>query len=62
VPDIAERRRALLTDVRHLAGEMARLVREARELNLPVEPGVRAAGQAFTRWAHLLHEVIPPKR
>jgi len=33
--------------------------REARDLNLPVEPGVREGREALVRWAVLLEEVIP---
>jgi hypothetical protein len=33
--------------------------REARDLNLPVEPGVREGRDALVRWAVLLEEVIP---
>jgi hypothetical protein len=33
--------------------------REARDLNLPVEPGVREGREALVRWAVLLEEVTP---
>jgi hypothetical protein len=56
------RRRALLLDVTQAAGEMSRLVHEARDLNLPVEPGVRPGRDSLVRWAVLLEEVIPPER
>ena len=35
------RRRRLLLDVTQAASEVSRLVHEARDLHLPVEPGVR---------------------
>ena len=53
------RRRALLLDVTQAAGEMSRLVHEARDLHLPVESGVRDGRDALVRWAVLLEEVIP---
>jgi hypothetical protein len=53
------RRRALLLDVTQAAGEVSRLVHEARDLNLPVEPGVRQGRDALVRWAVLLGEVLP---
>jgi hypothetical protein len=37
--DTTRRRHALLIDVTQAAGEVSRLVHEARDLNLPVEPG-----------------------
>jgi hypothetical protein len=43
-----------------LAWDLGRAVREARALNLPVDPGVREAGAALARWAVLLDQVIPP--
>ena len=57
--DIPRRRRALLLDVTQAAGEMSRLVHEARDLHLPVEPGVREGRDALVRWAVLLESVIP---
>jgi hypothetical protein len=36
-----------------------RLAREAHDLNLPVEPGVRDGRDALVRWAVLLDGVIP---
>jgi hypothetical protein len=39
--DIARRRRVLVLDVTQAAAEVSRLVHEAHDLNLPVEPGVR---------------------
>jgi hypothetical protein len=53
------RRRRLLLDVTQAAGEVSRLVHEARDLNLPVEPGVRDGRDALVRWAVLLEDVIP---
>jgi hypothetical protein len=53
------RRRALLLDITQAAAEVSRLVHEAYDLNLPVEPGVRDGRNALVRWAVLLEEVIP---
>jgi hypothetical protein len=53
------RRSALLLDVTQAAAEVSRLVHEARDLNLPVEPGVRDGRNALVRWAVLLEEVLP---
>jgi hypothetical protein len=57
--DISARRRVLLLDVTQAAAEVSRLVHEARDLNLPVEPGVRDGRNALVRWAVLLQEVLP---
>jgi hypothetical protein len=38
---------------------VGRLTREAYDLNLPVEPGVRDGRDALVRWATPLEEVIP---
>ena len=57
--DISARRRALLLDVTQGAGEVSRLIHEARDLNLPVEPGVREGREALVRWAQLLQDVTP---
>jgi hypothetical protein len=57
--DVTRRRSRLLLDVTTAAGEVSRLVHEARDLNLPVEPGVREGRDALVRWAVLLEEVIP---
>jgi hypothetical protein len=57
--DISARRRVLLLDVTQAAGEVSRLVHEARDLNLPVEPGVRDGRDALVRWAVLIEEVLP---
>jgi hypothetical protein len=37
--DISPRRRALVLDVTQAAAEVARLLHEARDVTLPVEPG-----------------------
>jgi len=49
----------LLVDVTQAASEVSRLIHEARDLNLPVEPGVRDGRNALVRWAVLLEEVLP---
>jgi hypothetical protein len=53
------RRHALLVDVTQAASEVSRLVHEARDLHLPVEPGIREGRDARVRWAVLLEEVLP---
>ena len=53
------RRHVLLVDVTQAAAEVSRLIHEARDLNLPVEPGVRDGRDALVRWAVLLEAVIP---
>jgi hypothetical protein len=58
--DVAARRGALVAEVTRLAWDLGRAVGEARELNLPVEPGVREGREALARWAVLLGQVIPP--
>ena len=57
--DIPRRRRVLVLDVTQAAAEVSRLTREAYDLSLPVEPGVRDGRDALVRWAVLLEEVIP---
>jgi hypothetical protein len=57
--DIPRRRRVLVLDVTQVAAEVSRLVHEAHDLNLPVEPGVRDGRNALVRWAVLLEEVLP---
>jgi hypothetical protein len=57
--DIPRRRHVLLVDVTQAASEVSRLVHEAWDLNLPVEPGVREGRDALVRWAGLLAEVLP---
>ena len=39
--NVTRRRHMLLVDVTQAASEVSRLIHEARDLNLPVEPGVR---------------------
>ena len=51
--------RALLLDITQTAAEVSRLIYQARDLNLPVEPGVRDRRNAPVRWAVLLQEVLP---
>jgi hypothetical protein len=57
--DVTCRRHVLLVDVTQAASEVSRLVHEARDLNLPVEPGVREGREALVRWAQLLQDVTP---
>ena len=57
--DISRRQRVLVLDVTQAAAEVSRLVHEAHDLNLPVEPGVRPGRDSLVRWAVLLEEVIP---
>jgi hypothetical protein len=57
--DIPRRRRVLVLDVTQAASELSRLVHEAHDLNLPVEPGVRPGRDSLVRWAVLLEDVIP---
>jgi hypothetical protein len=56
---IPARRSALVLDVTQAASEVSRLIHEARDLHLPVEPGVRDGRDALVRWAVLLEELIP---
>ena len=56
---IPARRSALVLDVTQAASEVSRLIHEARDLHLPVEPGVRDGRNALVRWAVLLEELIP---
>lgn len=58
--DLPGRRRTLHDKVTRLAWDLGQAVREARELNLPVEPGVREGRVALARWVALLRRVIPP--
>jgi hypothetical protein len=57
--EIIRRRSRLLLDVTTAASEVSRLVHEAHDLHLPVEPGVRAGRDALVRWAVLLEDVLP---
>ena len=54
--DTIRRRHVLLVDVTQAASDVSRLVHEARDLNLPIEPGVRDGRDALVRWA------VPPRR
>jgi hypothetical protein len=56
--NVTRRRHVLLVDVTQAASEVSRLVHAARELNLPVEPGVREGRDALVRWAVLLDELL----
>jgi len=58
--EIALRRRALLAEVTRLAGGLGAAVREARTVNLPVQPGISEAREALVAWAHLLEELLAP--
>jgi hypothetical protein len=57
--DIPRRRGRLVLDVTTAASEVSRLIHEAHDLHLPVEPGVREGRDAPVRWAVLLEAVIP---
>jgi hypothetical protein len=57
--DIPRRRRVLVLDVTQAAAEVSRIIHEARDLNLPIEPGVRDGRDALVRWAVLLEGVLP---
>jgi hypothetical protein len=57
--NVTRRRHALLVDVTQAASEVSRLIHEARDLNLPVEPGVREGRDALVRWAVLIEELLP---
>jgi hypothetical protein len=57
--NVTRRRHAQLINVTQVASEVSRLIHEARDLNLPVEPGVRDGRNALVRWAVLLEEVLP---
>jgi hypothetical protein len=57
--DIPRRRRVLILDVTQAAAEVSRLIHEARDLNLPVEPGIREGRDALVRWALLIEELLP---
>jgi hypothetical protein len=57
--DIPQRRHALVLDVTQAAAKVSELIHEARNMNLPVEPGVREGRDALVRWAVLLEDVIP---
>jgi hypothetical protein len=57
--NVTRRRHALLVDVTQAATEVSRLVHEARDISLPVEPGVREGRDALVRWAVLLEDLLP---
>jgi hypothetical protein len=46
--DVTRRRHVLLVDVTQAASEVSRLIHEARNLSLPIEPG---SARAATRWS-----------
>jgi uncharacterized membrane-anchored protein len=58
--NVIRRRHVLVVDVTQSASEVSRLVREARDLSPPVEPGVRPGRDALVRSAVLLEESLPP--
>jgi hypothetical protein len=57
--NVTRRRHVLLVDVTQAASEVSRLIHEARDLHLPVEPGVREGRDALVRWAGLIEEILP---
>jgi hypothetical protein len=57
--NVTRRRHVLLVDVTQAASEVSRLIHEARDINLPVEPGVCDGRDALVRWAVLLEELLP---
>jgi hypothetical protein len=57
--DVTRRQHVLLVDVTQAASEVSRLIHEARDLNLPVEPGIREGRDSLVRWAVLLEELLP---
>jgi len=57
--DVTRRQHVLLVDVTQAASEVSRLIHEARDINLPVEAGVRPGRDALVRWAVLLEELLP---
>jgi hypothetical protein len=57
--NVTRRRHVPLVDITRVASEVSRLIHEARDLNLPVEPGVGDGRNALARWAVLLEEVLP---
>jgi len=59
IDDIPRRRGVLVLDVTQAAAEVSRLIHEAHDLNLPVEPGVRDGRNALVRWAVLIEELLP---
>jgi hypothetical protein len=59
IDDIPRWRRALVLDVTQAAAEVSRLIHQAYNPTLPIEPGVRDGRNALVRWAVLLEEVLP---
>jgi hypothetical protein len=57
--DQPARRGRLILDVTQAATEVSRLIHEAHDLTLPIEPGVRDGRNALVRWAVLLEQVNP---
>jgi hypothetical protein len=53
IDDISHRRRPLALDVTQAAAEVSRLLHQAYDPTLPVEPGVRDGRNALARWAVL---------
>ena len=49
----------LVLDVTQAASDVSRLMHEAHDLHLPVEPGVRDGRDSLVRWAALLEDVTP---
>ena len=56
--DLLRRRRVVVPDLTQAASKVSRLIHEARDLNLPIEPGFRDGRNALVRWAVLLQEVL----
>ena len=52
-------RRLLRAQIADLATGVGLAIRTARNLNLPVEPGIREGRKALVRWAQLLQDLIP---
>ena len=69
--DISHRRRVVVPDVTQAASEVSRLIHEARDLNLPIEPGVQgrakrarplgrsSSGGAAMTEPHKLADLVP---
>ena len=57
--DVTRRRHVLLVDVTQAASDISRLIHEARDRNLPVEPGVREGRDKLVRWAVFLEALLP---
>jgi hypothetical protein len=52
-------RRLLRAQGADLATGVGLAIRTARNLNLPVEPGVSEGREALVRWVELLGDVVP---